>query len=148
MADTTQIKYICTTLAKLNTIPVESGNLIFCEDKRCIYLDTATGRTAYEQIMCIPREDMRISMTRNLVSGFYFVLDTNVLWRLDDVTWIQVTNSPSETVIYGTLSSFPRPGVVGKIYATDKHLYHWDEDSQMYVDYCNTSLQWIVEPQE
>ena len=144
MANTT-IKYICTTLAKLDSIPVESGNLIFCQDKRCIYLDTDTERTAFEQIMCIPQESMRIPMTRTLVSGFYFVLDTNILWRLDDVTWIPITEKPTEMVVYGTLASFPRPGKVGVIYETDNHLYHWVPDSESYVDFCNSSIQWITE---
>ena len=139
------VKYICTTSDKLNDISVEVGNLIFCEDTRQIALDGANGRVFYDQIMCIPQESMRIAMTRNLVSGFYFVLDTNILWRLDDVTWIPITEKPSEMVIYGTLATFPRPGAVGKIYATDSHLYHWDEDSETYVDYCNSVLQWVTE---
>lgn len=142
------VKYICTTSDKLNDISVEVGNLIFCEDTRQIALDGANGRVFYDQIMCIPQESMRIAMTRNLVSGFYFVLDTNILWRLDDVTWIPITEKPSEMVIYGTLATFPRPGVVGKIYATDNHLYHWDEDSETYVDYCNSVLQWVTEKEE
>ena len=142
------IKYYCTTLAKLNDIPVEVGNLIFCEDARKIYLDTANGRTAYEQIMCLSDDATRIAMTRNLVDGFYFVLSTNVLWRLDNITWLQITEKPAEMVVYGTLSSFPRPGKQGVIYMTDKHLYHWDVDTLMYVDYCNTAIQWITEPEE
>lgn len=139
------IKYICTTSNKLNEISVEVGNLIFCEDTRQIALDGENGRVFYDQIMTIPQESMRIAMTRNLVSGFYFVLDTNVLWRLDDVTWIPITEKPTEMVVYGTLATFPRPGMVGKIYATDSHLYHWDEDMETYVDYCNSSIQWITE---
>ena len=142
------VKYICTTSDKLNDISVEVGNFIFWEDTRQIALDGANGRVFYDQIMCIPQESMRIAMTRNLVSGFYFVLDTNILWRLDDVTWIPITEKPSEMVIYGTLATFPRPGVVGKIYATDNHLYHWDEDSETYVDYCNSVLQWVTENEE
>ena len=139
------IKYYCTTLAKIDEIPVEVGNLIFCEDARKIYLDTENGRTNYDQIMCIPFESQRIPMTRNLVSGFYFILDTNILWRLDDVTWIPITEKPTEMVVYGTLATFPRPGRLGVIYETDNHLYHWVPDSESYVDFCNSSIQWITE---
>ena len=140
-----QVKYICTTSSKLNDIPIEVGNLIFAEDTRQIALDGVYGRVFYEQIMCIPQESMRIAMTPNLVPGFYFVLDTNVLWRLDNEIWKQISGNVSEMVIYGTLDDFPRPGVVGKIYATDNHLYHWDANSETYVDYCNSVIQWITE---
>lgn len=137
------IKYYCTTLAKLNEIPVEVGNLIFCEDARKIYLDTENGRTNYDQIMCIPLESQRIPMTRNLVSGFYYVLDTNILWRLDDVTWIQITEKPSSQIVYGTLESFPRPGIESCLYMTSTNLYHWNPDTYSYDDYSSATPQWI-----
>lgn len=143
-----QIKYICTTSDKLNQIDVEVGNLIFCEDTRQIALDGANGRVFYDQIMCLATDSMRTSMIRNLVDGFYFVMETNILWRLENLSWIQITDKPDSRVVYGTLASFPRPGIQGRIYMTDSHLYHWDPDSESYVDYCNAAIRWIAENEE
>lgn len=139
------VKYIVTTSAKLNEVPEEVGNLIFCEDTRRIALDGENGRVFYDQIMCLANDSMRTSMIRNLVDGFYFVMETNILWRLDNLNWIQITEKPESLVVYGTLSSFPRPGRQGVIYVTDSHLYHWDVDSETYVDYCNAAIRWITE---
>lgn len=139
------VKYIVTTSSKVNEINVEVGNLIFCEDTRRIALDGENGRVFYDQIMCLPNDSMRISMIRSLVDGFYFSLDTNILWRLDNLTWIQITDKPDSQLVYGTLATFPRPGKVGVIYYSDNHIYHWDADSEMYLDYCNSVLQWLTE---
>lgn len=139
------IKFYQTTSDKLSTIDVEVGNLIFCKDTRDIYLDGQEGRTAYHQIMILPTDDMRTTLLRTLVSGFYFVLETNILWRLDDLTWIAITEKPSQQLVYGTLATFPRPGLVGTIYYTDTDMYHWDDRSQSYQNYCNAVIQWITE---
>lgn len=140
-----QIKFYKTTSPKLNDIAVENGNLIFCEDTRTIYLDNASERVAYLQIMLLPNDETRIIMTPNLVSGFYFVLSNNILWRLDGSTWIQITEKPSELIVYGTLSTFPRPGRQGTLYMTDTKLYHWSDDDYAYVNYCDANPRWIVE---
>lgn len=140
-----QIKFYKTTSPKLNDIAVENGNLIFCEDTRTIYLDNASERVAYLQIMLLPNDEARISMTPNLVSGFYFVLSNNILWRLDGSTWIQITEKPSEQIVYGTLETFPRPGVEKCLYQTAEALYHWSNLTMSYVNYCHSSPEWIVE---
>ena len=142
------VKYIVTTSDKVNEIVEEVGQVIFVEDSRRIALDGQDGRVFYDQIMCLAQDSMRTSMIRNLVDGFYFTLDTNILWRLDNLTWIQITEKPDSRVIYGTLASFPRPGMQGRIYMTDSHLYHWDPDSESYVDYCNAAIRWITENEE
>ena len=138
-------KYFCTTSAKVNEIPVEVGNLIFCEDTRRIALDGQDGRVFYDQIMCLATDDMRSIMLRNLVDGFYFILETDVLWRLENLVWHQITQNPTAQIVYGSLASFPRPGKVGVIYETDTKLYHWDQDEYTYVDFCSATPQWITE---
>lgn len=142
------VKYIVTTSGKVNEIQEEVGNLIFCEDTRQIALDGANGRVFYDQIMCLATDSMRTSMIRNLVDGFYFIMETNILWRLDKLSWIQITEKPESQLVYGTLATFPRPGKPGVIYYTDNHIYHYDEDSQAYVDYCNSVIRWVTEDEE
>ena len=139
------IKFYQTTSDKLESIDHVVGNLIFCKDVRKIYMDDSEGRTAYEQIMILATDEERTRLLRTLVSGFYFVLETNVLWRLDDLTWYQITEKPSQQLVYGTLATFPRPGLVGTIYYTDTDMYHWDEDSASYQNYCDAVIKWITE---
>lgn len=137
------IKYICTTSNKINEINVEVGNLIFCEDTRQIALDGENGRVFYDQIMCLATDDLRGKMLPNLVPGFYFIYATNILWRLNtSYEWIQITQNPDSSIVYGTLSSFPRPGLEGVLYMTSDNLYHWDVDSQSYEDYSKNTIEW------
>ena len=140
-----QIKFYKTTSPKLSSINVENGNLIFCEDTRTIYLDNAEERVAYQQIMILSTDAQRQAMTTLLVDGFYFVLETNILWRLENKTWIQITEKPSEMIVYGTLATFPRPGKQGTLYMTDRKLYHFDPELDAYVDYCEATPKWIIE---
>lgn len=139
------VKFYQTTSDKLASIEHEVGNLIFCKDVRKIYMDDSEGRTAYEQIMILATDEERTTRLRTLVSGFYFVLETNILWRLDDLTWIQITEKPSQQIVYGTLESFPRPGIESCLYMTPTNLYHYDPDIDSYVDYCKATPEWIVE---
>ena len=139
------INYYLTTSEKLNSILEEKGNLIFCQDTHTIYLDDDNGRSAYQQIVCLDTDDLRQTQINSLVSGFYFVLSTNILWRLDGRTWYQITERPNQLIVYGTLSSFPRPGNEATLYRTSESLYHWDSTLQAYVDYCHVSPQWIRE---
>lgn len=74
------MKYIATTSAKVKDIPVVKGQLIFSRDTRVIYLDS-DERTSFEQIMVLATEQLRESLI-SPVEGFYFVEETNVLWRL------------------------------------------------------------------
>lgn len=128
------VKYIVTTSGKVNEIQEEVGNLIFCEDTRQIALDGANGRVFYDQIMCLATDDMRGTMLPNLVPGFYFIFETNILWRLNSsYEWIQITSNPDAQIVYGTLATFKRPGKVGVIYETDTKLYHWDPDRKSVV---------------
>lgn len=137
------VKYIVTTSAKLNEVPEEVGNLIFCEDTRRIALDGENGRVFYDQIMCLANDSMRTSMIRNLVDGFYFVMETDVLWRLENLSWHQITEKPSSQIVYGTLNSFPRPGIESCLYMTATNLYHWNPDTYSYDDYSAATPQWV-----
>ena len=139
-----QVKYIVTTSDKLNQINVEVGNLIFCEDTRQIALDGQNGRVFYDQIMCLATDSMRGTMLPNLVPGFYFIYETNVLWRLKpSYEWVQITETPSSQIVYGTLNSFPRPGVESCLYMTASNLYHWNPDTYSYDDYSAATPQWV-----
>ena len=140
------INFYRTSASKVSEIEISKGNLIFVEDERTIYLDNDNERVAYQQIMYLQNDEQRVAMTSNLVTGFYFVLSTNILWRLDsNKHWIQITETPEQLIVYGTLETFERPGRRGLLYMTDQKLYHWDPDSASYVNYCEATPRWIEE---
>lgn len=140
------IQFYKTTNAKLNEIEIKKGNLIFVEDFRQIYMDNDTERVVYQQILYLQSDEDRIVLTNRLVPGLYFVLTTNIIWRLDaSNNWIQVTEKPSQEIVYGSLETFPRPGSEATLYRTNEALYHWSNASQSYVNYCNATPEWVVE---
>lgn len=144
MADKVQIKFYGTTSEKLNTIPVEVGNLIFVSDEKYICLDSPSGRQEYKQITILNEDSERGSFTGTVAFGFFFVKSTNILWKLERYTWTQLTEPPKEQVVYGTLQTFPAEGRVGVLYMTDNNLYRWDEVTSSYVSY-NSDPLWVIE---
>lgn len=141
------IQFYKTTMDKISEITIAKGNLIFCEDAHTIYMDNDDERVAYQQIMYLQNDSDRIAMQSELVSGFYFVLSTNILWRLDaNKQWIQITETPEQMIVYGTLETFERPGRIGVLYMTNTVLYHWDQDTQDYVNFnSSSSIEWETE---
>lgn len=142
----TNYKYYGTTSDKLGSIAEETGNIIFCKDERAIYVDFPDGRQTFKQIMTLQTDAHRIVMKDSLVPGFYFVDETKVLWQLDaSKEWHQITYVPKEQLVYGTLETFPHPGDGKVLYMTNKRLYHYDLETDSYVNYCDAMPKWITE---
>ena len=90
------LKVISTVDSKLASLEQKDGQLIFCKDTQKILLDLNGVRTAYEQIITINTESQRTEILAP-VDGFYFVLDTHILWRYS-AEWIQITSQPADVV--------------------------------------------------
>ena len=90
------LKAISTVDSKLASLDQKDGQLIFCKDTQKILLDLNGVRTAYEQIITINTESQRTEILAP-VDGFYFVLDTHILWRYS-AEWIQITSQPADVV--------------------------------------------------
>ena len=56
------VKFISTINSRLNSLPVENGNLIFVEDARKIVLDFHGKRAEYTQFVTLESEDQRLSL--------------------------------------------------------------------------------------
>lgn len=127
------LKVISTVDSKLSSLSQKNGQLIFCKDTRRILLDLNDIRTAYEQITTINLESQRTEML-SPINGFYYVLDTNVLWRYSG-EWIQLTTPPSEIVYLSeTYLDFPSVGGIDTLYidAGDNAIYRWDDTLSKY----------------
>ena len=117
--------HLVTQSSKLNTIPIQTGNLIFDEEARCIYLDNANSeRIAYQQIIVIKTEAERQQMRFPIHGAFYFVEETTALWRYTDTDeWVQVTNKPQ--IVFDSIEDFPVVGDLETLYVAQNQIYRY-----------------------
>lgn len=120
--------FLTTTQAELNTVAVQDGQLIFVQDSREIFLDNNGERQQYGNFIFIPNEEHRINIPMP-VEGFYFVNDTNILWRYFKGAWTQITYKPAQQVEFMSYSEFPRVGDETKLYVSDRDIYRWKDGS-------------------
>ena len=118
----TSMKFFAVTKDKLEQISVESGQLIFVYDSREIYLDVNGERTTYSQIVVLVDDTQRENLIP--VPGFYFVSETNILWRYTD-QWIQLTGTPRESVVF--TDELPESGAENTLYVQGEKMYKFDD---------------------
>jgi hypothetical protein len=126
------LKFYQTTEERLDLLPVSDGQLIFVTDGRFIALDTGGSRTTFKQIICLSTEEQRTGLTTPL-TGFYFIQETNTLWRYDS-RWYRLTYPPKEEVSFS--DELPDTGEANKLYVWDGQLYQWLGNA--YVPLCAT----------
>lgn len=131
------LKFYSTSADKLDSIPIETGNMIFVQDERTIYLDVGVTRTSYQQIITLPTEESRSALPIPL-KGFYFISDTCVFWRYDN-GWYQITTTPQEQIIFRPRASFPAEGDGNKIYIDGTKMYRYIDGAYQLL---NDSLNW------
>ena len=127
------MKFIATTSEKIKDISIISGQLIFSRDDRIIYLDAGTERTSFQQIITLFNEETRQNLSSPL-QGFYFVMDTKVLWNYDGTKWNQITDKPKENVIFTDRDNFPLAGEENVLYVDNKSIYRWDKETNDYLE--------------
>lgn len=120
-------KFISTKKAKLVNLPYKDGQLIFCEDSRELFLDHHEERLQYGSYIFLNTDEQRLLLTSPL-SAFYFVYETNIIWRYDGADgWIQITTSPREQIQFLDLEDFPSTGYEKTIYISGNDIYRWNE---------------------
>lgn len=127
---TTTVKFVSTIDSKLSQLGIENGQLIFTTDTRTIYLDLNGVRTEYNQIVVLFNENQRLSLLSPIEGLFYFVKETNVLWRYDgNYQWVQLTSPPKENIIFLNYVDLPSQGQEQVLYITEKTTYQWRNGS-------------------
>ena len=127
------MKFCTTNSSMLDSMPISKAQLIFVQDTRQIYLDSATERIEYGQIIVLHSEGQRLLIASPLPT-FYFVLETNVLWRYNQ-GWVQLTTPPKESIVFlNNKAELPATGQDNVLYITDFEMYRWDSQNQEYVD--------------
>lgn len=72
--------FVYTTSAKLNELPVEDGQIIFVPEVSTIAMDMHGQRFLYQNIKTFETDTQR-SEYPFPVTGFYYVEETECLWR-------------------------------------------------------------------
>ena len=103
MADVNSTKnilsLIATSSSRIKDLVIKDGQLIFIQDLGRIAFDFKGKRVFYNQIVELQTETERAKLDSPL-SGYYFVIDTAVLWFYQD-GWVQITGRPQEVVSIG-----------------------------------------------
>lgn len=123
MAD---IIHYLTNSANLDSIPVATGNLIFCEDSKKVYFDGASGRVCYDSIIIFETEEQRLDCLTPFES-FYYVQDSNMLWRYDEYGWHCLTESFSQNVEFIDKEYLPEEGEYEILYVCGDEEYVWQD---------------------
>ena len=84
-----KIIFKSTTASKLSELPIVDGQLIFVKDTHSILLDNDSKRIKYEQIIILQEDTERTSILAPITNIFYFVEETNCLWKYKD-GWVLI----------------------------------------------------------
>ena len=93
------LSLIATSSSRIKELVIKDGQLIFIQDLGRIAFDFKGKRTFYNQIVELQTEAERIKLDSPM-SGYYFVIDTAVLWFYQD-GWLRITERPQEIVSIG-----------------------------------------------
>lgn len=100
MADVRNVlSLVATSSSRIRDLVIKDGQLIFIQDLGRIAFDNKGKRVFYNQIVELQTEADRIMMDSPF-SGYYFVIDSAVLWFYQD-GWVQITEKPQEIVSIG-----------------------------------------------
>jgi len=126
-------KLIYTTSTKLDVLPQADGQIIFVPDDNIVALDMKSQRFVYKTIRTFETDAERLEAVF-LAPGFYYVDETNILWRFTvNKIWRQVTPTNIAPIIYGeTEEVFPEIGEEGVLFYTDKGIYNWKPQLSKY----------------
>lgn len=124
------VNFIYTTSAKLNDLPVEDGQIIFAPDMQTICLDMSGQRFYYQTIKIFETDEERVS-TPFPIQGFYFVQETEVIWRWSG-QWIQLTTGKGSVVGGDKEEDFPETGEDNALYYTDDGIFSWKDSTNKY----------------
>ena len=124
---------VATTSDRVKDLVIKNGQLIFVQDKGRIAFDFKGKRVFYNQITELDTEQERSSLS-SPANGYYFVIETAVLWFHGD-EWIQITKPPEDIVFIGVELPELGQAKTGTLYVNkaEKEISVWDEESNSYV---------------
>lgn len=135
------VKLICSSSARLDSIPFAAGQVIFVQDERSIYVD-GTERVCYRQIITLSTDAGREALSYPLKS-FYFIEDTKCLWQYDDFGWHQLTEPPQKQIVFDNKDNFPEIGDFQTLYVDGIQMYRYIDDQYKLMNSGGGGSIWI-----
>lgn len=127
----TKAKLYITKERFLPTLPIKNGQIIFIPDSQKVCLDMSSTRYTYQTLREFKTDVERQSM-ESPHQGFYFVQETNTIWRYTD-SWKQITPNNIEPIVYKeSEEDFPIQGNKESLYFTDSGIFNWKETTEEY----------------
>lgn len=134
------LKVIATSSSRIKDLVIKDSQLIFIQDLGRIAFDFKGKRVFYNQIVKLDTDVERKNLDSPL-PGYYFVVDTAILWFYED-DWVQITERPESAVCIDV--ELPELGQAkdGVLYVNkmDREISVFDSNSNEYVvvsDYTN-----------
>lgn len=126
-------KIVATTSDRVKDLVIKNGQMIFVQDKGRIAFDFKDKRVFYNQITELDTEYERSSLS-DPTNGYYFVIETAVLWFFDG-EWIQITTQPEDVVFIGVELPELGQAKTGMLYVNkaEKEISVWDEETNSYI---------------
>lgn len=124
---------VATTSDRVKDLVIKNGQMVFVRDKGRIAFDFKGKRTFYNQITELETEYERSSLS-DPSDGYYFVIDTAVLWFYNG-EWTQITTPPEDIVFIGVELPELGQAKAGTLYVNkaEKEISVWDEESNSYI---------------
>ena len=94
MAEQMKLSFLATTDSKIDELPIVNGQFILIKDINTIAVDMNDKRTKYEQIITLASDSDRSSILAPVNGVFYFVVETNSLWKYDQ-EWQMICSAQS-----------------------------------------------------
>lgn len=94
MAEQMKLSFLATTASKIDELPIVNGQFILIKDTNTIAVDMNDKRTKYEQIITLESDSDRSSILAPVNGVFYFVVETNSLWKYDQ-GWKMICSAQS-----------------------------------------------------
>jgi len=136
VADETKqmMSVVVTKSDRIKDLAIEDAQLTFIQDKRMIAFDWGGTRRFYSDIIEIDSDAERRAMT-NPDTGFYFVLETAVMWSYHG-KWQQMTTPPTENIVFLGVEERPEIGTPRTLYVStaegNENISVWNETKDEY----------------
>ena len=124
---------VATTSDRVKDLVIKNGQMIFVRDKGRIAFDFKDKRVFYNQITELDTEYERTTLSTP-DHGYYFVIETAVLWFYSD-GWTQITTPPEERIFIGVELPELGQAKTGTLYVNkaEQEISVWDEETQEYI---------------
>lgn len=100
-----KLKLIETIQTKLPTLSKTDGQLIVIKDNASLYVDLDGARIYISDWIDVSTDIDRLAMLTPLSNKYYYVVETNKIWRYIGGSWIQITLHNASEVLYDNTTS-------------------------------------------